>query len=455
MEKPNWAVGGWAYRTVGPAQSRITSARSSLERGLAWGVIDSSPPVSLVDLARSVSAALRRSQGKCALSISHDHYIAVGGGLQNCIRDEQLAFSGDNWAYLHICPVNPKPHLGVLSDTEDAEVLLSINGRRYGVVHLHDLVHILADAAKSGVRNQVIIHQMLGFAPEDVFDLVEASGCEVPIVWAHDLFSACPSIHLLRNDAEFCGAPSVTSAVCGICSYGNERAAHVARFERLFERLNPVVLTPSTFMAELWGKANPNLKRRGVEAIAPAAIDFSAGHVAAPFDGDRPLRVGFLGRPDYHKGWHAFEELARWFCDDPRYAFTIFGESDPGIPGLAFERVSVGPKDRSAMVSAIARTGMDVVLNWSLCQESFSFTALEAAAGGAFVLARKDAGNVVPLLRSIHPRRSHAVSDLEELMAMFIEGKVLGLAADADRRIGSLKFGSGSHGVVVRSAGDE
>ena len=224
------------------------------------------------------------------------------------------------------------------------------------------------------------------------------------------------------------------------------------RMRSFFTAVRPKVVAPSSTLFEFWRQNQSGLVYSGVEICPPGEISFGPGE-ATKFSASRPLRVGFLGGCAYHKGWQAFEALVKWHALDERYEFVLLGSQNPQLEGLEYRAAQVTPNDRAAMARAVASAKLDVVVNWSLCFESFSFTALEAVAGGAFVIAKAGAGNVWPLVSRIHPHRGIAVDTEVELSALFATGEILALAAEADRRIGRIETGAGAFGVVTGGAG--
>jgi hypothetical protein len=104
------------------------------------------------------------------------------------------------------------------------------------------------------------------------------------------------------------------------------------------------------------------------------------------------------------------------------------------------------------MIEAVALARVDAVVNFSLCHETFSYTTHEALAAGAFVVARKDAGNVWPTVLANAPQQGYAVSDQQELFAVFESGSLGQLIARASRRQGALIYGGGTAGWF---AGDD
>jgi hypothetical protein len=371
------------------------------------------------------------------VALSHDHYPTISGGVQNVLGDEQRALVASGWAFVHVCPNQPLPLLADPTNAADFHLVLSLNGSTFGVVRMADLITVIGDLAKSGKTVRPIVHHLLGHAPELVAELIKASATERPIVWVHDLFTLCPSVHLLRNEVIFCQAPPVNSAVCGICHCGSERPSHVSRMRAFFSAVNAVVAAPSLTLLDFWAR-HGGYDYSDKEVVTPSRVEFEGTRGAIP-EG-RPIRVAFIGTPIFHKGWDVYQGLARWHATDKRYDFYHFGSRDVGTPGVKFIDVTVTAEDRLAMARAVRKHDIDIVINWSACFESFSFTTQEAMAAGAFVIARHDAGNVWPMVKATSETRGRSLMTEVELLAAFADGRVIDWLSDADRRYGRIEL---------------
>src|SRR5262249_26272841 len=145
---------------------------------------------------------------------------------------------------------------------------------------------------------------------------------------------------------------------------------------------------------------------------------------AAP---ETPLRVGFVGVPLHHKGWDVFQQLALRHRNDERYAFFHLATvAAAEYSNIAFVEVVLDRDRRDYMIDAIVTNGIDVVVNWSLCYETFSFSAHEAVAGGAFVLAPQAAGNIVPAITDA--QQGMGLDCEQELFDLFASGKIFDFA---------------------------
>ena len=439
---------GWSYRpATNPVKQVIMRAVAPSVKGLAWGRLLSDKPLSLDVLIALLRQASFEAASGLVISFSHDDYINVGGGVQNVVGDEQAALQERGWAYFHVCPNEPKPSLGRLTPAGETHYIANLNGQRIGVVAASDMLHAVQTLRGESIVLRCIVHHLLGFSPEHVALVIRECGADYPpFVWIHDTFTLCPSVAMLRNEAVFCGGPAVRSAVCSICHAGLERVDHVARVARFFQELQPVILAPSETILEFW-VSRGRYMFKDAHVLPLCKIEFK--HKVSDFDAKRPLRVAFFGSAFFHKGWDTFEALARWHADDSRYEFFHLGAGVVPVPGVRFVPTLVTRSNRSAMVESSIASSIDVAVNWSRCYESFSFTAHEALAAGAFLLAPRGAGHLDRLLSKEYPDLGCLVGSDVELSALFEEDGLLERVARSPRQSGKLLYGRGA-GELLR-----
>jgi hypothetical protein len=241
----------------------------------------------------------------------------------------------------------------------------------------------------------------------------------------------------MRNDITYCGAPPVESSACSICVYGEDRRLHVQRMRYFFQQIRPTILAPSRFAAELW------LARSGLPHLSVNVADLAQLILDQPVPTvdatNRPLRVAYTGNTGFHKGWHVFADLASRHTGDPRYEFFRFGENGyPSITNCRHISVRVTRHERNAMVEALQRECIDVVILWSMCPETFSFTAHEALAAGAFVITATHSGNIPRVVRTAAPDQGIVLDKEVELFELFESGEICTGVAKASRRSGRL-----------------
>ena len=336
-------------------------------------------------------AGAKTGLAKLHITFSHDDFTRNTGGVQLCLQRESARIAATGGDHLHLYPAKAWPVVRIAGEAGQLGVVF--NGQAVGVFAPGTVATTLRKAVGTTKpkRRSFAIHSLLGHTADQTADILAAAGLTTGFFWLHDFASLCAGYHLLRNDVEDCAAPPPQSAACGICVYGPWRARHLAEHERLFERLALTVISPSQPTLELW-RRSWKFADKG-EVILPHATLVERGP-ASVSTAKRPLRIAFAGMPVPHKGWPIFHDLVLRFADDPRYEFLHLGGRTPGGLQLAFHKIVVTDQTPRAMQEAIERLEIDVVLLWPLCRETFSFTAYEAVAAGAAVIAGPDSGNV-------------------------------------------------------------
>ena len=433
-------------RPLDAERQDLSAASAPTSQVAAWLIsADRSEPIGQKALA-SALAEVEQAAG-LVVSVSHDDYATCFGGVQNLVGDEQRAFQSAGWAYLHVSPAAPLPMLAPAEATEAFRFRTRLDGAALGVVVTTNLITAIETWHRRGTPVRLVIHHLMGHAPEALVTLAEAAGGQ-PIVWTHDFFTICPSYALMRNGVRFCGGPPPNSAACQICSYGEDRGAHLSRVRAFFGATDPVVLAPSAAGLHQW-------RRMGSLPVSDAVSMPLATLSLAPVESGTPqpatadpqtIRVAHLGARAGHKGWIVFEELAMALSADPRYAFFHLGlTGGAAIEGsIRHVQVKVSPENREAMIDAIAEHRIDVVVCWSIWPETFCFAVHEALAGGAFVVGRDGAGNVGPAIETHAPRQGCMVPDEQALHALFESGEVFQRLDGAERRYGALRLGRGT-----------
>ncbi len=342
------------------------------------------------------------SRAQAVVSVSHDDYTGNYGGVQNCIGQEQKTSNSMGVSYIHISPSRPTLYFDPKSRRKEALVTIVIDGDRVGHATETDLLACLSKRIDgSDIDIKLLIHSLLGFSLEFMLDLHSVVRPRSSAIWIHDCSTLCTNYALLRNDIEFCWAPKLESASCTVCVYGSERSEHLKAMRLLFDMLKPDVIFPSETMRDFWVKKT---------SFTVGSLDVSPH--ARPLFGDRfrsrevgrPAKVAFVGMASAHKGWHVFQELAETCCRDPRYSFFHFATSpsEPPPPAIHFIATTVTSQNSSAMVEALIEHDIDIVVQWSLCFETFSFSTLEAVLAGTYMLVVVTVEMLLKSLKSIN-----------------------------------------------------
>jgi len=389
---------------------------------------------------------------QAVLSIGHDDYRMHTGGVQLCIEIEARAFNKLGTVYINLHPAQPLPVLASAAERDRQPIVVVVDGEDAGVARAADIVDIVGELARRNVSFSTTVHALHGHTTEFVQALVAASRSTESLYWLHDYFSVCPGYTLLRNDVSYCGAPSVESQACEICVYGEARAEHLARMERLFAAVSFKIVAPSELALEVW-RAGSGLRGQAEIVSAHCRLAVSKN----PNDRDReaakgPVRIAFLGLPAMRKGWDLFEKLAREIRADSEvgddFEFFYFGSHHLDNDRITSVPTTVSVQNPCAMVSALSAAQIDFVFLWSLWPETFSFTAHEGLASGAYILTCTDSGNIARLANSA----GKVFGSEDDLFSFFRSGEAARLAAERRGNVvaGDLIFGRISADILRR-----
>ena len=359
------------------------------------------------------------------ISVSQDDYTRVPGGVQLCIQREQKLAVEQGFNYLQIHPWYPLPRLAHIEEGPDTIINLILDGKLIGSCPTSTLIGVaLQIAATSGVIS-IVVHQLLGHLPEQIVDLVQATGSGRCVFWLHDFFSICPSYTLQRNNLVFCSGPPITSNACGLCVYGLERTTHLKRIKAFFDNVRVDVASPSTVTAEFW-QAKAGLKTASISVLPHMSLDVVARKSTLPHLVDGPITVGYLGAPAQHKGWPVFANLMQENFGSGNYRFVVMSVKRPRLGEDDWVSVHVTADNLTAMSDAVAAEDIDIVLHWPTWPETFSFTTFEALAGSAYVVTNSGSGNVAAVVKQTG--RGAILDDEDELLEFFRSGQAWDLA---------------------------
>lgn len=397
-------------KSATPLEARIQALRAYFPDG------EASPTEALTSTLRRVAASTRLH-----VSISHDDFTANLGGVQLCLTREAKALRASGATHIHLYPAAP----GLVIDFERERPLIGVlvNGKSAGVHSAETLVEILGPLAVDRAFT-FAVHSFIGHNIIGVTAILSAMGAREGYFWVHDFSSVCAHYALLRNDVAFCGAPPPDSPACEVCLYARRRRIHLAEHCRFFQTFAMTVLAPSQAALDLWLRSFPVTP--AAAKVHPHASLRKRRKTSTPEGPSGPLKVAFLGMPAEHKGWPVYAKLVDRFADDPRYEFHHLGKARSNTVEALFTAIEPTPEVAEPMAAAVEALGIDVAIIWSLCPETFCFTAYEAVAGGAALITNPDAGNVPRF--TVEADYGRVVENDHALDELFESGEVLALA---------------------------
>ncbi len=421
----------WHYLVSGQAEGRLPERpgchqRRVIEQARSPDKSTSAshrPELASVLSAAQLEALLRpvlEASAGLALSVGHDRYVTVTGGLQLFLCDEQAKFGREGVSYLNISPFQP---LLRLAEDKQPGIMLSLllDGTLLGVAAAEDLATALGRLRRRpGQRRLFLIHCLLGHSMPALRALQRASGSTEDHFWLHDYSSVCAGYNLLRNDVAFCGAPPADSMACRVCVYGKGRAKHLAAVRELFAAIPFHVVAPSAAALDTWKAAG--LPHRSAIVHAHCRL-LAEPALAAARDG--PIRVALLGYAKPNKGWPIWQSLVARCSQSADYRWFHLGSPDAAadLPGVEHHDVTTTRHQPDAMVAAVARLQIDLVAMLSPWPETFSYATFEAFAGGADVACLSGSGNVADMV--LRHGRGVVAADAQALVEFFASGEAV------------------------------
>lgn len=443
--------GGWKAEHL----QRLRPLEIEIEEALRQNAPESQSPA-LVDRIRTAIEEASNSSTKLLLCISHDDYKRSVGGVQLCISLEERAALSQGWTYLNIYPSTSIPALRSELDWDAVSVEVTLNGKKLGAIFYRDLIDVLSGAAGVFDKRFFAVHSLLGHSAKAIAELHARLDVHRSLFWLHDYFSLCPSFVLLRNGIDYCGAPPAESAACAICRFGDGRLIHSKLMQDLFSEIQFDVVAPSRTALEVWRSASslqsvseivlPHSEFEDLPREQPAAADVN----------DSAIQIAFLGHPASHKGWHTFLRLLDDKEIPPQFQFTHFGAGVPAHKRTKFVSVSVLDGNEGAMINALRRERIDIVLLWSIWPETYSLVAHEALAAGCNIICSRQSGNIAKIVRDT--ARGLVFDSDDELIQALKDGTLAKYVEDCrmlSRPVQKLKYSQMSVGLLEEMEGRE
>lgn len=354
------------------------------------------------------------NQARYAISLSHDNFIDRVGGVQINIYDELTKSNLEGINYLHIYPYYFNPNLMI--NNYPFFVGLSWNGKKLGVTNGIELFLAL-NQLSSLKLTKIIIHHLMGFNLEFVKMLLNEFGNNQGRFWIHDHFSICPSFYLLRNDIENCNAPDLNSNACMICRYVDARKVHREAMQSLFADNKFEVIAPSNYALNIW---KDNFFPRGLPGTVFPHAKVIWTESLPKSDFNHSIRIAFVGFPVYHKGWETWLSLTSKYSKNTRFKFFLFSNRAGKSGNYSRVKTTVTNRDRDAMVNNLKSNHIDVVVLWSICPETFSFTLYESLAAGCYIITNKNSGNIKDYILA-NPRKGIVLDNDEQLYEFLLK----------------------------------
>ncbi|HOS44866.1 MAG TPA: hypothetical protein PLQ69_00110 [Paludibacter sp.] len=352
------------------------------------------------------------------LSLSHDNYLSVSGGVQNKLSDEEYSNNNSGISYLHIYPYFFSNYL--VNDDDRFYIGINLDGKGLGISEAEEFIKAISKITSKKFTG-MDIHHTMGFNIKFIQNVINISKLDEIRFWLHDMFSVCPNYVLLRNNLEYCGAPDISSNSCSICKFNEIRKVQQNELAPILNDCRIKIIAPSEFAFSFW-KSRVKTDIENHTIAANAQLKWQNHKDKTPLN--EPLRIAFLGFPIKHKGWEIYKALSDYFKNDQRYKFYLFSSMQAGQGNFSQIPVSVTKINRNLMSQTLRNNHIDVAILWSLCPETFSFTLYEALAAGCYIITNPNSGNIQAYLKQ-YKNRGVIYPDSHGLLESFTNSDII------------------------------
>jgi hypothetical protein len=326
---------------------------------------------------------------KNALIFCIDNYSKATGGVQLFlgIESEKIQRNGGNYFALY-----PSKFSTQLRDKTN--LILMVNDQEVTEFSSQQIPKFLEwlklQTQLSNNSLSIGLHSLLGHSAKDIKAALEGSPDIKSNFYIHDYYAFCTSIKLMRNDWEYCAAPSVNSMSCKFCIHGTQRHNHFNQIKTIIDLPQVNLVAPSNFVRNFWLENYGNEKE---------IIVFPHSHLSLPEKLDTKdlrnenIRVAFVGYPIKTKGWDEYLEVMT-VNQKENITFYVASKEDPKLQGIEFLYLAQTQSDVNKTTQLLMDHQIDLVFIWPNWPETYSYVTMESIAAGCLVVTNNNSGNV-------------------------------------------------------------
>lgn len=345
-------------------------------------------------MPRHSSECVSLKHSRFVVCFTRADYRNAASGIEKYLTEEVALLARQGISCVSVFPFRTRRHGGL-----DAWLShfwgVVVDGQWQGFFRAADLAGWLAGCQQEGKGGllEIQLHHIQDYPLEVLAPFLAAVPAPVRL-FVHDYHVLCRQYNLLRNGAVFCGTDAPSLEKCEGCAYWEAPYFPAMRsfIEGLRGRLD--ILVPSEAAQRVILGALPEW-REDIRVVPHWRAAEGVGGGAPPPVG-QVLKLGFVGLPSRVKGWAVFESVGHTVTDQQApYEFFHFGR--PARESRAFIRnvpVSFVRDGRDAMATALRTAGVEMVVLWSICPETYSYTLYESLQAGAMIVTHADSGNI-------------------------------------------------------------
>lgn len=318
--------------------------------------------------------------GNFVLIISYGNYLQSRGGtdrflisMHNTLHQKRIStvYIFDFLHYFNLKQSSKLPFWGVI-----------IDGKYVGVADTTKICHFLYENCES--CKGIIINHLLNISIEQVSLITNVISVPVQF-YIHDYFLLCDQRNLLTNGEHLCNYSLPGPQRCSGCKYGKETIDRVRNVIELLSTIdNFVCIAPSEPARKIFLSTYPQLREKTI--VIPHLI--LSGNQSKH---GNSRNISFLGSPHWTKGYNVWKKI----CGSvPGYSLFQFGRKIEHIPGVENVDVRFSVSNINPMTEALRSYNIGIVLLWSKCPETYSYTYYESVLANCFVITNTHSGNI-------------------------------------------------------------
>lgn len=328
---------------------------------------------------------------KAVLSISHTSYLNNVGGLEKFILDQSSICESHGYTFLALYPIR-KQHTvkGHIVSGQFIEWGLHINGSQALKLTTDELIKALG---KYHIK-QIYIHSLIHSPINDIKTILRQNKSAAILFYMHDYKSICSCHILMKNNKKYCGDEGMKLSKCINCRHSITGVNTFRKYKKFIKEFPDIkYIFPSEPARIIWSKVYSDIPESN-KYVIPHQI-FGSNVMEFKHQNGNKIRIAYVGYKAFNKGWATFKELVAK-CREKHlpYEFYILGNTDENLPNVNYQKVSFQTEGTDAMVNAIRRNDIDLVMLWSPWPETYSYTFFESYIGGANIITCKDSGNI-------------------------------------------------------------
>lgn len=353
---------------------------------------------------------------KYVIAISFANYLKDKTGISKVIMGHQQMYNQNNVSYVALFSV--KKNLCHDRIMLFCKYGLIIDGEFKGVFQMNQIIHMMAIWQENGrALLDIHLHHLMYTKISLISELLQACPNTPIKSYLHDYYNACTGYNLLKNGDFYCGGKGFSEDYCGDCVFAKKNKEVQNRIHQLFtnniQRIT--FISPSEATKTIFLNFHPEYSNK-IVVIPHQKYDKHYIDNLEPINQGDKIEVAFLGMPARHKGWLVWQKLVSVAIHD-KYEFTVFNSSDDIYPQMGKVKIGFSKDNLNAMTDALRKHKAHVVLLWSMCPETYSYTCFEAYSANAFIITNSSSGNIADVVKANN--NGIVLSDEEELYTLF------------------------------------